>query len=210
MTVHSKPLIACHECDLLLREIPLLPGGIACCCCCGAPLYRNSPDSLDRTLALVLAAAVLFITANVYPILGIEIQGARNATNLFGAVQALWEQDMRSISLLVFITTILVPSIELSMMIYLLLPIRLHRIPAGIPLILRILQSVKPWGMVEVFMLGILVSLVKLADSSSIIPGVALWSFGGLTFMLASVAASFNPRDVWAHLETGSGEDTFK
>lgn len=210
MTIHPKPLIACRECDLLLREIPLLPGGIACCRCCGAPLYRNSPDSLDRTLALVLAAAVLFLIANVYPILGIEIQGTRNATNLYGAVRALWDQDMRSISFLVFITTILVPAIELSMMIYLLLPLRLQRIPAGIPLILRTLQSIKPWGMVEVFMLGVLVSLVKLTDSSSIIPGVALWSFGGLTLMLAAVAASFNPRDVWSHLETEQNGDTFK
>jgi paraquat-inducible protein A len=210
MNVDPKPLIACRECDLLLREIPLLPGGIACCRCCGAPLYRNSPDSLDRTLALVLAATILFIIANIYPILGIEIQGTRNATNLYGAVCALWDQDMRPISILVFITTILIPSIELSMMIYLLLPLRLQHVPAGIPLILRILQSIKPWGMVEVFMLGVLVSLVKLTDSSSIIPGVALWSFGGLTFMLAAVAASFNPRDVWEHLEMESDGDTFK
>jgi paraquat-inducible protein A len=210
MNIDPKPLIACRECDLLLREIPLLPGGIACCCCCGAPLYRNSPDSLDRTLALVLAATILFIIANVYPILGIEIQGTRNATNLYGAVLALWDQDMRPISFLVFVTTILVPAIELTMMLYLLLPLRLQRVPVGIPLILRSLQSIKPWGMVEVFMLGVLVSLVKLTDSSSIIPGVALWSFGGLTFMLAAVAASFNPRDVWAHLEMESAGDAFK
>jgi paraquat-inducible protein A len=173
-------------------------------------LYRNSPDSLDRTLALVLAATVLFIIANVYPIMGIEIQGARNATNLYGAVHALWDQEMRSISFLVFMTTILLPAIELSMMIYILLPIRLRLVPVGIPLILRILQSIKPWGMVEVFMLGVLVSLVKLTDSSSIIPGVALWSFGGLTLMLAAVASSFNPRDVWEHLEIGTGGEVFK
>ena len=207
MNVHHKALIACRECDLLLREIELLPGGIACCRCCGAALYRNSPGSLDRTLALVLAATVLFIMANVYPILGIEIQGARNATNLYGAVVTLWDQEMHSISLLVFITTILVPAIEITMMVYLLLPLRLQYKPAGIPLILRMLQSIKPWGMVEVFMLGVLVSLVKLADSSSIIPGIALWSFGGLTLMLAAVAASFNPRDVWAHMEMKSGGD---
>jgi paraquat-inducible protein A len=153
---------------------------------------------------------MLFVIANVYPILGIEIQGTRNATNLYGAVSALWDQNMRSISLLVFITTILIPAQELSMMMYLLLPLRLLRTPAGIPLILRVLQSIKPWGMVEVFMLGVLVSLVKLTDSSSIIPGVALWSFGGLTLLLPAVAASFNPRDVWAHLEMSPAGDTCK
>lgn len=210
MTVDPTPLIACHECDLLIREIPLPPGETACCPCCGAALFRNSPGSLDRTLALTLATTVLFIIANAYPILGIEIQGVRNATNLYGAVRALWEQEMRSISLLVFITTILIPALELSLMIALLLPLKLQRIPAGIPLILRILQDIQPWGMVEVFMLGVLVSLVKLAGTSSVIPGMALWSFGGLTLMLAAVAASFNPRDVWASLSTGPAGEASK
>lgn len=204
MSVSSRPFIACRECDLLLHEIPLRPGGVAVCPCCGAPLYRNTPDSLDRTLALTMAAAILFIIANIYPILGIEIQGNRNATNLYGAVHALWNQDMRIIATLVCITTMLIPAMELATMIYLLLPLRLGWAPPGIPLILRMLHCIKPWGMVEVFMLGILVSLVKLKDSAGIIPGVALWSFGGLTLLLAAVTVAFNPRDVWARLDLES------
>jgi paraquat-inducible protein A len=195
------PIIACHECDLLLREVPLSPNGVALCRCCGAQLYRNTPDSLNRTLVFSLTAAILFIIANVFPILGIEIQGTRNATNLYGAVRSIWNQEMRMISSLVCVTTILIPAIELTMFIYLLLPLCLRRKPPGIALNLRILQSIKPWGMVEVFMLGVLVSLVKLTDSFSIIPGVALWAFGGLTLFFAAVAASFNPRDVWARLD---------
>lgn len=202
----SGQLIACRECDLLQREVPLSPNGAACCRCCGAPLYRNTPDSLNRTLALSLTAITLFIIANIYPILGIEIQGTRNVTNLYGAVRSLWNGEMLIISCLVGVTTILVPAIELTMMIYLLVPLCLRRIPPGIALILRILQGIKPWGMVEVFMLGILVSLVKLTDLSSIIPGVALWSFGGLTLLFAAIAVSFNPRDVWAHLDGKPGD----
>jgi paraquat-inducible protein A len=195
------PFIACRECDLLLREIPLDPNKVACCRCCGAPLYRNTPDSLNRTLSLSLTAMMLFIIANSYPILGIEMQGIRSVTNLYGAVRSLWNEDMLMISCLVGVTTILVPAVELAMMIYLLLPLCLRRKPPGIALILCILQGIKPWGMVEVFMLGILVSVVKLTDVSTIIPGVALWSFGGLTMLFAAIAASFNPRDVWAHLD---------
>jgi paraquat-inducible protein A len=201
MSAAPTPLVACHECDLLLKEIPLKPGGVAVCCCCGASLYRNTPESLQRTLAFTLTALILFIIANVYPILGIEIQGVRNATNLYGAVQSLWNQEMRLISSLVGITTILIPSLELATMSYLLLPLVLRHKPVGIAQIMRVLHVIKPWGMVEVFMLGVLVSLVKLKDSSIIIPGVALWSFGGLTMLLAAVAASFNPRDVWEQLD---------
>jgi paraquat-inducible protein A len=162
---------------------------------------------MNRTLAFTLAAAVLFALANTFPILGIEMQGTPNATNLYGAVLSLWDQDMRLISFLVGITTILIPAAELSVMLYLLLHLRVRRVPPGIPLFMRILQHIRPWSMIEVFMLGILVSLVKLKSSSTIIPGVALWSFGGLTFMLAAVAASFNPRDFWVCLEITAPEE---
>ena len=199
------PLIACHECDLLQREIVLPPRGMARCRRCGALLYRDSPDSLNRTLAFTLAATMLFVIANLFPIIGIELQGNRNAMNLYGAVRSLWSQEMKSISFLVFVTTILVPAVELAMMTYLLLPLKLRRVPAGIALILRIMQSIKPWGMVEVFMLGILVALVKLTNDFIVIPGVALWSFGGLTLLLAAAAASFNVREVWAHVERQPG-----
>lgn len=205
MNDNLLPVIACHECDLLQREILLPRGGAAYCRRCGAILYRDSPDSIDRTLALSLAAAILFLLANSFPIIGIELQGNRSAVNLVGAVHSIWNQEMKLISLLVLITTILVPAFELSMMIYLLLPLKFHRMPPGIALILRILQSLKPWGMVEVFMLGVLVALVKLTNDFIVIPGVALWSFGGLTLMLAAVASSFNARDLWANLEREPG-----
>lgn len=205
-----KTLVACPECDLLLREIDLEPGRTAICLRCGASLYRNTTDSLYRTLALVLAAALFLVIANIYPILGIESQGNASATNLYGAVSSLWNQHMRFISALVFITTIVVPSLELSFLIYLLLPLRFGAVPPGLALLLRFLQIIKPWGMVEVFMLGILVALVKLIDNFRIIPGVALWSFAGVTLLLTAVAATFNPRDVWVHLDfrDGSGGGT--
>jgi paraquat-inducible protein A len=201
MSGFEQPFIVCHECDLLQQEVPIERGGVARCRRCKGMLYRNTPESLDRSLAFTLAAAVFFVVANVYPIMGIEMQGNPSETNLYGAVQSLWDQDMRLVSTLVGITTILLPAAELSMMIYLLLPLRLRKVPTGISLILRILQQIRPWSMIEVFMLGVLVSLVKLTSSSTIIPGVALWSFGGLTFMLAAMASTFNPRDVWAYLE---------
>ncbi len=207
MTTDCSTIIACHECDLLQREIPLAPGETARCHRCGGTLYRNAPNSLDLTLAFSITAAVLFIIANVYPIIGIELQGNKSALNLFGTVRSIWNQEMHIVSLLVLVTTILIPAFQLTMMIYLLLPFKLDRVPTGISLIMRLLQSIKPWGMVEVFMLGVLVALVKLTHNFIVIPGVALWSFGGLTLMLAAVAASFNPRDVWIHVERQPGRE---
>jgi paraquat-inducible protein A len=201
MAQHTAQLLVCHDCDLLQREIELKPGCAASCSRCGAVLYRNATDSIDRTLACSLAAAVLFVIANVFPIFAIESQGSLRAINLLGAVRSLWDQQMQLISLLVFLTAILIPALELITMAYLLLPLKFRHVPAGYALLLRVMQIVKPWGMVEVFMLGVLVSLVKLSNTFKVIPGVALWSFGCLTLLLAAVAASFNARDVWARLD---------
>lgn len=201
MPVPHTTLIACHECDLLLREIPLPQGKTACCSCCGATLYRNLPDSVNRSLALTVAAAILYLIANSFPILGINLQGNGNAVTLLQAVHDLWKQDMPLVSSLTFVTAIFVPALELCLMLYLLLPLYRGYLLPGTSQVMRLLQTIKPWGMVEVFMLGILVSLVKLVQDFKIIPGVALWSFGGLTLLLAALASSFNPRDVWSHLD---------
>jgi len=201
MADHPAPLIACHDCDLLQREIPLNPGCTASCRRCGAVLYRNATDSIDRTLAYTMAAAVLFVVANAFPIFSIEAQGDQSAINLYGAVRSLWDQEMKSISLLVFITALVIPAIELLSMTYLLLPLKFDRVPVGYTLFMRTLQYVEPWGMVEVFMLGVLVSLVKLTNNFKVIPGISLWSFGLLTLLLAAAASSFSARDVWSRLD---------
>ena len=201
MSDHPPELIACHYCDLLQREIPLNPGCTASCSRCGAVLYRNATDSIDRTLAYTLAAIMLFVVANAFPIFAIEMQGDRSAISLYGAVLSLWDQRMKSISLVVMITTIVIPAVELLSMAYLLLPLKFRRLPVGYTLFLRTLQYVQPWGMVEVLLLGMLVSLVKLSNNFEVIPGVALWSFALLTLLLAAAAASFSARDVWARLD---------
>ncbi len=200
-------MIACHHCDLLMREIDLPPGGAACCCRCGGTLYRDVPDSLNRSLALALAAAVFFLAANAFPIIGIKLQGNGNAVTLIQSVKDLWQQGMYLVSLLTGVTAVLVPAMELSLLLYLLLPLRLGLVPPALAPIMRILQAIKPWGMVEVFMLGILVSLVKLVQDFRIIPGIALWSFGVLTLLMAGLASSFNPRDVWKRLDSAQEAD---
>ena len=205
MSLHAAPLIACHDCDLLQREIPLNPGCAASCSRCGAVLYRNATDSIDRTLAYTLAAAVVFLVANSFPIFAIEVQGSVTGINLLGAVTSLRDQEMQTISFVVLVTTILVPALELATMTYLLLPLKFLRLPPGYTILLRLMRLVEPWGMIEVFMLGVLVSLVKLTSTFKVIPGVALWSFGLLTLLIAAAAASFSTRDVWNRVDRVRG-----
>ena len=191
-------LIACHECDLLQREAALPRGGVARCARCGAELYRSHPHSLERTMALTAGAIVLFAISNTFPIIGLKLQGQVIQTTLYNTVQTLHDQDMKSVAALVFVTTIAMPALQLLALSYLLLPLRLNRVPPYFAAVFRMLQSVRPWGMVEVFMLGVLVSLVKLAHLAGVVPGVALWSFGALMLVMAAISAVFDPRALWA------------
>lgn len=192
------PLIACHDCDLLQREVPLPPGGVATCPRCGAVLYRSSPGGRQTALALTLTAAVLFAISNLFPLVGIESQGSRNATTLFGAVLTLWNDHSGGIAALVFVTTLLIPALELLNMAFLL------AVPHPPPGLLRFTLAVRPWAMVEVFMLGVLVSVAKLSHLATVVPGVALWSFGALMVLFAILTAIFNPRELWRALPVGS------
>jgi len=199
--MHASALHACHDCDLLQREVPVPPGGSARCPRCGAVLYRRRENGLDRTLAYSLGAAVLYVIANSFPIVGLEAAGHRSSTTLFGAVRTLWDQNMGSVAGLVFTTTILMPGLEIAALLYLLLPLKLGRVPAGLAPVFRVVQAVRPWGMVEVFMLGTLVAITKLAALASVVLGVALWSFALLMFLMAAAAASFDNHELWQRVE---------
>lgn len=189
--------IACPDCDLLLSEVPLQPRQTASCTRCGAALYRMTRHGLDRSLAFAIAACVLLVLANTLPIASLDVRGQHTETTLWGAVVALHEQDMFVVSALVFVTTILAPVIELSTILYMLVPLRLGHLPRHLSLAFRLAPLAREWGLVDVFMLGVVVSLIKLNNLALVIPGVALWSFGGLILLLTAVGAAFNPRELW-------------
>jgi paraquat-inducible protein A len=194
-------LIACHECDLMQREVLLPRGGVAFCVRCGAELYRSHPDSFERTLAFTLAAIFLFAIANAFPIVGLQLQGQVIQTTLFNTVRTLYDEDMKSVAVLVLVTAILMPALKLFALTYLFLPLQLGRAAPHFALVFRMLRAVHPWSMVEVFLLGILVSVVKLENLASVVPGIALWSFGALMLLMAALAAVFDPRGLWARAE---------
>lgn len=194
-------LIACPECDLLQTAPDLPPGSAACCARCGARLFRVTRNGLDRCLALTLAAGVLFVIANLFPIVVVDLQGQQVSTTLMGAVRALHAQARPLVAALVFATTMLVPAIELLAITWILLPLRFGCTAPGLRLCFRWVQGARPWSMIEVFMLGVLVSVAKLSHLAVVVPGLALWSFGALILLLAAAASSFDGRELWARVD---------
>jgi paraquat-inducible protein A len=167
---------------------------------CDALLYYEKKDSLDRTLALTIAGLVLFIVANTFPFLAMKSGGLVRETTLITGIKGLYLQGMEALALLVLLTSILVPFVQIAGMLYVLVPLKVNRVPRNLALVYRFLRSLQPWGMMEVFMLGILVSYVKLGKMAKIVPGLAIYSFVVLIFVLAGAAASMDPRIVWDRL----------
>jgi paraquat-inducible protein A len=192
----SDELIACHECDALFTKRALPPHSKARCPRCGAVLYRAMSRNLDRISAMTLAALITFVIAQGFPIVELDANGMTSQTTLIGAIVALWGEQMEVIAVLVFCSTILFPLSELVALLYVLMPLRAGFVPPGFNAVLRTIQFVRPWGMIEVFMLGVLVTLVKMISIARVIPEAALFAFGALTLMVA-VVVSFDPRSLW-------------
>jgi len=197
----SGHIMACHDCDLL-QQLPAVPVGMtASCCRCGAVLAKPKRDSVERSLALAVAGLVLFVLANSFPFLGFKIQGQVRETLLLTGIQQLYLQDMRLVAILVLITTVLAPLAQLLALLYILLPLKLNRPAPGMFHVFRRLRTIQPWSMMEVFMVGILVSVVKLAKMAQIIPGTAAFCFMALIFALAACLSSLDAHEVWGRWE---------
>lgn len=159
-------------------------------------LYRPSSVQLERISALTMAALFTYLIAQSFPIVELDLNGVTSQTTLIGALVALWNEQMELVAVAVFCSTILFPLIELTALLYVLMPIRAGFVPPGFNLVLRAIQFVRPWGMIEVLMLGILVTIVKMTSLARVVPGAALFAFGALTLMLA-VVVLFDPRALW-------------
>jgi len=189
--------IACHECDVIHRIKPLPGKEVAHCIRCDAVLYKHKPNSLDRTLAFAMAGLILFILANSFPFLALRIGSQVRETTLITGIYELYVQGMQVIAILVLLTTVLVPFTQLMCLFYIILPLKFGRLPKGLPGVLRFLNSLQPWSMMEVFMVGILVSVVKLGKMGKIIPGISLYSFLALIFVLTAMTVSLDAHLIW-------------
>ena len=197
----AQTLIACHECDLLHRVQPLPVKSKARCRRCGSVLYAHFPKTIDRSLALAITGLVLLVIANIYPFLSLESQGTILETTLITGTIILSQQSMAGVAILVLLTSMLIPCLLLGALVYVLWPIKIGgRLPAN-RRIFRLALTLRPWSMTEVFLLGILVSVVKLAKMATIIPGTALFSFLALVFVLAAVNSFLVPRTVWEKMD---------
>lgn len=197
----SLPVMACPDCDLLQRIPPVPEGSAALCNRCGAVLLSNKPKSLARPLAMLFTGVILFCMFNAFPFLAFKKAGMVQQTHVITGIRQLSGQGMPALAFLVAFTTIIAPGFILLASLYVLLPLSLNRRAPGMFHVFRYLKALEPWHMVEIFMLGVLVSIVKLAEMAQIVPGVAVYSLTALIFVMAAASASIDPHEVWERWE---------
>lgn len=191
-------LTTCHGCGLLARL-----GRGAHCPRCGSLLHGRKPNSISRTWAFVIAATILYIPANLLPIMETSsLFGAQNDTILSGVVY-LWRSGSWDLALVVFIASILVPLAKLLALVLLLLSVqrRSRWQPVQRTRLYRLVELVGRWSMLDVYVVTLLVALVQLDALATIRPGLGIVAFGGVVVLTLFAALSFDPRLIWDSME---------
>ncbi len=197
-------LVGCHACDLVSRLRRPPKGGHMHCPRCGTALHRRKTNSLARTWALVLTATILYIPANLFPIMTVISFGKGAPDTILSGVKHLIEGGMWPLALLVFFASITVPVLKLIGLGYLLISVQRKSQwrPRDRTRLYRITEAVGRWSMIDIFMISILVALVKLGSIATIEPGVGATSFAAVVIITMIAAMSFDPRLIWDNMES--------
>lgn len=197
-------LVACHECDLLMRKPRLAPGEKAQCPRCGYELYAHRHNVVQRSLALVIAALLLYVPANFLPIMQLDLMGQSSDDTVWSGVLGLFDTGMQGVAVVVFLCSMGIPLLKLICQLLVLLSIRWCIGRSYGLLLYRIYHHLRDWGMLEVYLMGVLVAIVKLADMASITVGLGLVCFIALLLIQVWLEVVMSPHQIWQAL---SGED---
>jgi paraquat-inducible protein A len=198
--VETKRLVECPECGLRLGLAALPRRAIARCVRCGALLRAHT--SLEACLALSLTGLVLILIANFMPFMSFGMEGREQTASLSSGALVLWGDGLWPLGLLILMLTIIVPTVKLGAISWILLRLKARHPPHLLLVpVLRRLDELKPWAMVEVYMLGFLVAYVKLAQIATVTLGVAVYALGALVLVMATIDSLLDYDYVWDEVE---------
>ncbi len=202
-TAARSGLMSCHACHQLSRIPRVSIHGDAICPRCEAPLHLRKPNSISRTWALLIAAYILYIPANLLPVMTVISFGKGEADTILSGVKELIHAGMLPIALLVFFASITVPVLKLLALTYLLLSVQYQSQwrPRERTKLYRMTEVVGRWSMIDIFMISILIALVKLEAVATIEPGPGAISFAAVVILTMFAAMSFDPRLIWDRMK---------
>jgi len=199
-------LISCRICGQAHALEPLPEGTTARCRRCRSVLAQHASWSLHLTGAFALAALILYIPANLLPILRFESYGAVSDNTVWQGCVRLWNSGDPTVAIIVFLASMLIPLLKLIGLFYLVVSTSLG-FSRGLLFrtwVFRFIEFFGRWAMLDVFVLAVLVSLVKLQNLGTVIPGKGLFAFTAVVVCTLLASASFDPREIWKSAEDQS------
>lgn len=192
-------IIACGICGLEQRAEEVRPGTKLVCCRCGSIVRSRGAESLQRTAAFSLAALILYIPANIYPILRMEHYGAHSESTVWDGCARLFQAGQWLVAAIVFLASILIPLFKLLGLFYLAVTVKSGSTGRRRERtwVYRTLDAIGPWAMLDVFLLSVLVALVKLERLATILPGKGLLAFTLMVVLTILATAAFDPKRIW-------------
>ena len=187
-----------------MRKPMLRDGESAECPRCGYELFSHRHHVVRRSLALVLTALLLYIPANFLPIMQLNLLGQTSQDTVWSGVIGLYESGMQGIAVVVFLSSMAVPLLKLLCQLLVLLSIRMDFGRSYGLLLYRVYHDMREWGMLEVYLMGILVAMVKLMDLADLSLGLGLFCFIALLLVQVWLEVTMSPHQIWEAL---SGED---
>jgi paraquat-inducible protein A len=197
----SSERTACIECDLIVKVGDLRDGQRAACPRCDHIFSTRTADALTRSLAFAIASSVLLVMANAFPFLSLEASGLEKVMTLPHSALELYRDGYLSIAVLVLGPIVGIPAIMLATVVALLVPLRRRHgapwlVPAG-----RLLFMLGPWSMVEVFLIGVLVSLVKIGALATVYLGISFWAYVAFAVCFTATLSSLDRVQMWREIE---------
>ena len=196
MSREDDALVVCEQCAMPHRWRALAPGMLARCVRCEAVLGRGHRLSIDAVLALTVTAAVLFLVALGSDVLTLQLRGSADAATLPQAIAEAWRQGEQMVAIVAALTAIVAPALFIGLRLYLLVPLAAGKKARGFAWCVRLLHLAGRWNMVEVFTIGVLLSLVRLASLADAAPGPGLFALGAVTLLFAAIESA-GLRHLW-------------
>jgi paraquat-inducible protein A len=193
----DRGLAGCHTCG------KVSPVKLGKCPRCGTHLHLRKPDSIQRTIALMIASTALYIPAQILPIMTVVELGDVTENTIITGMMTFWRQGAYPIALVIFTASILIPLAKIVALTWLCLAAtgKLHPSPAMLGKIYWFTELLGRWSMIDIFVVGILVALVQLGNYMTITPGPGALAFAGVVVLTMFAAMSFDPRLLWDRLE---------
>ena len=202
LTASAASLVSCHSCQLVCRAPRAPDDGF--CPRCGARLHRRKPGSLSRTWALILAAYLLYIPANVLPITHTMSFKVSKSDTILSGVLYFMTSGSWFVALVIFVASVVIPLLKLLILTFLLVSVqrrsRWH--PLDRSRLYRVTESVGRWSMVDIYVVTILVALVRLEVVASVEAGPGAIFFAAVVVITMFAAMSFDPRLIWDAAES--------